>query len=115
MSDNPNYSQAPGQEIIQTSTLAIVSLVTGILSWFLLPIIGAVIAVITGHMARNEIRRSNGMLAGDGMAVAGLILGYLHLALVLIGICVVGLLILLGFGIFGINFRSTSLLLPLLF
>jgi hypothetical protein len=68
----------------QTCTAATVSLVFGILSWFLLPIIGAIVAVIAGHMARGEIRRSNGALDGDGMATAGLVLGWLHLAFIVL-------------------------------
>ncbi len=67
----------------QTSTLAVVSLVFGILAWVLIPLIGAVVAVITGHMARAEIRRSGGAIEGDGMAVAGLVLGYVSLLLAL--------------------------------
>lgn len=80
----------------QTSTLAIVSLVTGIVSWFALPIIGAIIAVITGHMAKREIRESMGNLTGDGMATVGLVLGYLQLGLSVIGLCVVVVLLALG-------------------
>jgi len=66
----------------QTCTAATVSLVFGILSWFLLPIIGAIVAIIAGHTARGEIRRSNGTLEGDGMATAGLVLGWVHLAFI---------------------------------
>lgn len=54
------------------STYAIVSLVTA----FFMPIL----AVIFGHLAKGEIRRSRGMKTGDGMATAGLILGYLGIA-----------------------------------
>ncbi|MBP3974824.1 DUF4190 domain-containing protein [Pseudoxanthomonas spadix] len=64
-----------------TSSLAVVSLVFGILGWTVLPAVGAVVAVITGHMARAEIRRSAGQLEGDGMAVAGLVLGWLAIGL----------------------------------
>jgi hypothetical protein len=62
----------------QTSTLAIISLVSGILSWVVFPFIGALVAIVTGHMARNEIRNNYGM-QGDGLALVGLILGYLHI------------------------------------
>lgn len=65
----------------QTSTLAVISLVFGILAWILVPVIGAIVAIITGHMARSEIRRSGGAIEGDGMAVAGLVLGYVSLLL----------------------------------
>ena len=72
--------------IRKTSNLAITSLVSGILGWTLLPLLGAIVAVITGHMARSEIRKSNGELDGDGLAVAGLVLGWLSLALVVVGV-----------------------------
>jgi len=66
-----------------TSTTAIVSLVFGIICWIAIPFIGAIVAIICGHVARTEIRNSPpGSIEGDGMAIAGLILGYLHLALI---------------------------------
>jgi len=65
-----------------TSTTAIVSLVFGIICWIAIPFIGAIVAVICGHAARAEIRRAPpGSIDGEGMATAGLILGYAHLAL----------------------------------
>ena len=75
--------------IRQTSTLAIVSLVSGILGWSLLPFLGSLVAVITGHMARSEIRRSNGNLDGDGLAVAGLVLGWISLGMLVVGLFIV--------------------------
>ena len=83
MQQQPYTSAAP------TNTMAIISLVTGLLGWFAFPIIGAIVAVITGHMARREIRDSYGGQSGDGLAVAGLILGYLNLAMTCVGILVV--------------------------
>lgn len=72
----------------QTSTLAIISLIAGILGWSLLPFLGSIGAIITGHMARAEIRREPQRLDGDGFAVAGLILGWLSVVLWIIGILV---------------------------
>ncbi|MEO8743468.1 MAG: DUF4190 domain-containing protein [Lysobacteraceae bacterium] len=75
--------------IRQTCTAATISLIFGILSWCVLPLIGAVVAVIAGHMAKGEIRHSQGALEGDGLATAGLILGYVHIVvflLIIIGI-----------------------------
>lgn len=87
----PGYQQpAPGAylpQAIPNSTMAIVSLVSGIISWVLFPIIAAIAAVITGHMARREIRNSGGRLSGDGLALIGLVLGYANLALAFLGIC----------------------------
>ena len=73
----------------QTCTNATLSLVFGILSWFALPFIGALIAIVCGHMARAEIRRSQGQLEGDGLAVGGLVLGYIHVAFFLLVVLVV--------------------------
>jgi len=68
--------------IPRTSTPAILSLVFGILCWVALPLVGAVAAVVCGHLARSEIRRAPpGTLEGDGLAVAGLVMGWLHIAL----------------------------------
>ncbi len=72
-----------------TSALAVVSLVSGIVSWLLLPLLGALVAIITGHLARSEIRGSQGGLDGDGLAIAGLILGYLQIVLVILTVAAV--------------------------
>lgn len=77
-----------------TSPLAIASLVSGILGWTLLPLLGSIVAVVTGHMARAEIRRAGGRLSGDGLAIAGLVLGWLALAMAVVGVAM--LLVLFG-------------------
>src|SRR6266481_4248662 len=58
----------------ETSGKALASLVTGIFGLLIFPI--AIAAIILGHMSRSEIRKSNGRLKGDGMATAGLVMGY---------------------------------------
>jgi len=82
-----------------TSTYAIIALVSGILGWTLLPFLGSISAIIFGHLGRAEIRREPQM-EGAGMALAGLILGYLSLAIgalvVLFLIGMVGVLALQG-------------------
>lgn len=86
----PAYGSYASQPATQsTSTAAIVSLISGILAYVMLPVIGAIAAVVAGHMAKNEIRRSNGQVGGNGLATAGLVLGYLHLGLVLLAICAI--------------------------
>jgi len=77
-----------------TSTLAIISLVAGILGWTLLPLLGSVGAIITGHMARSEIRRSAGAIDGNGLAIAGLVLGWGSVIVTILGV----LLVVMFFG-----------------
>ena len=84
MSDYPSPQQ-PMPPALPNSTMAIVSLVSGILGWTVIPFLGSLVAVITGHMAKSEIKKSPGQLGGDGMATAGLILGYVSLGL---GLCI---------------------------
>jgi hypothetical protein len=71
------------------SSLAIISLIAGILGWTILPFIASIVAVITGHLAKKEIRESGGTMSGDGMALAGIILGYTMIGLVLLAILIV--------------------------
>lgn len=69
--------------------MAIVSLVVGILSWFILPFVGGIIAVFSGIVARKEIKTSGGQFTGDGMAIAGLVLGYSNIAVyALVFLCI---------------------------
>lgn len=77
-----------------TSTTAIISLVSGLLGWTLLPLIGSVVAIVTGHMARAEIRRNPQTIEGDGLAIAGLVLGYAMVAVAVAS--VIALFVFLG-------------------
>jgi hypothetical protein len=87
---------------MRTSGTAIASLIFGIISWLGLPVVGAVVAVICGHMARGEIRRMPaGTIEGDGMALAGLILGYAQLIL-----CLLVILLFIGMLFLGLTLTN---------
>jgi hypothetical protein len=83
-----------------TSSLAVVSLVSGILAWCALPLVGAIVAIVCGHLARGEIRRSpiDRPVEGDGLAVAGLVLGYAQLVMVILALLVFVALLIFGFS-----------------
>ena len=69
----------------QTDALAVVSMILGIASIALcLSIIGGIPAIILGHLSRKKITQSRGALKGDGMALTGLILGYMSLGFAVI-------------------------------
>ncbi len=58
---------------------------------------GNIAGAIMGHMARNQIRQSAGAQTGDGMALAGIVLGWGGVGISVLAICVLGLgLVLLG-------------------
>lgn len=76
-------STQPGALVAQpeTSGKAIASLVLGICV-FILGILTGIPAIIFGHLAHSEIKKSAGRLQGEGMALAGLILGYLSIVFI---------------------------------
>lgn len=64
--------------------LAIWSLVLGILGialCFLGPLFG-IPAIICGHMALSRIKLAGGGLTGNGQAIAGLVMGYITIAMI---------------------------------
>ena len=65
----------------ETSGKAIASLVLGICI-FILGFLSGIPAIIFGHMAKSDIKKSGGRLQGEGMALAGLILGYLSVVFI---------------------------------
>lgn len=97
---NPPASsaQAPTQEApvryvevrsTRTNGFAIASLVLGIV-WIYW--IGSILALIFGYIAKGQIDRSGGDQTGRGLAIAGIVLGW-------IGVGVLALLIVFGVGI----------------
>ena len=77
--------------------LAIASLICGIMGFLCGGIFVAVPAIIMGHIARGQINREPEKFQGGGMALAGLILGYVCLA---INILIIALAV---FGVFDSN------------
>jgi hypothetical protein len=64
----------------QTCGVAIASLVLGLVAFVLLGPLASIPAVICGHIALSKIGKSSGTLTGQGMAIAGLVLGYINIA-----------------------------------
>jgi len=96
----------PASAAGRTNTLAVVSLVAGIGSFFahIIPGIGGftvvLIAVVTGYMARKQIKETGEQ--GMGMATAGMIIGIIHLALlILLVIALIFAIFVFGIVLFG--------------
>lgn len=105
------------------NSMALTSLISGIVAWVLwliilcanlflsvltfglsticgfLVVIPWIISVVTGHVGISQIKRTGE--GGRGMAIAGLIMGYLGLALTL---CTIGLYILAALGLVTASF-----------
>ena len=93
--DPSQVDYIPPSTVQQTNVWAIVSLVSGVLAWLGLFGLGGLVAVISGHVAKGQIRDSNGLMGGDGLATIGLVLGYINLAFTVIAICL-GILVMVG-------------------
>jgi len=83
---------------LRTSGLAVASLVFGILAFFSGGLTG-IVAVILGHMALSQIKRRPQELTGSGLAVAGLVTGYIGVVIAAFVVLTFGGLI---FGMKGI-------------
>ena len=79
----PQTAQVPAQyggqppPIQRTNGMAIAALIFGILGVTLLFGVGAIFALIFGYVARGQIKRSQGLESGSGMAMTGIVLGWI--------------------------------------
>lgn len=78
----------------QTNIWAVVSLICGILGLSIVPLLGSIIAIITGHMACKDIQLQPDRYDGKGLAIVGLVLGYV----VVVGSILAVLGVMLFFG-----------------
>ncbi len=83
----PPSRWSPAARTVETSGLAVASLVAGIAGLSIVPFLGSILALILGYMARNEIRRRPGELGGEGFATAGIVLGWIAVGLTLVLLC----------------------------
>jgi len=91
----PGYAPRP-----RTNSLAVTSLVFGILSLVMCPLSG-IVGLITGLKARGEILRSQGAESGEGLALGGIITS-------IIGLVVVGVAVLAIFAVTFLGQKASS-------
>jgi len=77
---------------VKTNAWALVSVISGVLAWLGMCGRGGLAAVVCGHIGRRQIRSEPHLYTGEGLATAGLVLGYLNLALSLAGCCLMALI-----------------------
>jgi hypothetical protein len=78
--DNNNFN-------LPTSTMAMVSLVSGILGFTVFPLLGGIVALFAGYAARKETRAVPALASGDGLATAGIIMGWIQIGLAIVSVC----------------------------
>ena len=91
----------------KTSSLAVISLALGLLGlvfWCLTGLPGA----ICGHIATAQIKKSGGALSGEGIALAGIIAGYITTALSLVVIPIAAALVMPLFAKASVQTESAA-------
>jgi hypothetical protein len=84
-----NLSGAPAVPMQRsTNGLAIASMVLGIV-WIYW--IGSILALIFGYIAKGQINRSQGRQTGRGMAIAGIVLGWVGIGF--LTLCIIAVIV----------------------
>jgi hypothetical protein len=95
----PSAGARPG---LPTSGMAIASLLLGVAGLTFVPLLASILAILFGYMARKEIRQRPGELAGDGLALAGIVMGWIAVGLSVLGLLFAGAVSVCGLcGAFG--------------
>ena len=96
MIDSPEPADGPPQPYAYpwsppTNGYAIAALVCGIVNM----LVGSILALVFGYIAKREIDASNGMQGGRGLAIAGIVLGWVGVGIWIL----MGMILLFVFGI----------------
>ncbi|HVJ98861.1 MAG TPA: DUF4190 domain-containing protein, partial [Acidimicrobiia bacterium] len=82
----PGYPSAypgPGYYGPTTNGMAVAALVLGLVGWLFCGL-GSVLAIIFGFVSQSQIKAAQGRQSGAGMAKAGIILGFVGIALTIL-------------------------------
>ena len=82
----PAYGGPPAKK---TNVLAIVSLIASIAGFVIAWGIGSIVGIICGHISLSQIKKTGE--EGHGLAVAGLIVGYIGLALAILSVIIIAI------------------------
>lgn len=91
-STSPTAARPPSPETPagpQNSGWAMASLAFGIIGMTCLPLLGSVLAIIFGAVAKIDIRKRPGELKGSGLATAGIVLGTVMVVLIVVSAAVI--------------------------
>ena len=99
--DAATNGEAAAQQIPSADTtalpfnsMAVISMVSALAGLLIFPVVGSLVAIITGHVALKQLKTTPGQ--GEALAFAGLITGYISVALAgLITVIMVGFFALL--------------------
>ena len=76
------------------------SLVSSLIGIFIIPLLGSLAGIITGHISLGQVKKTGEQ--GRGLALAGTIIGYVGLGFIVIGL-IVFLAFLLPLIVYSVN------------
>jgi hypothetical protein len=79
----------PGSALKKNDDLAIASLICALCSYIVIPLLPAVAAIILGFISREHIRKNPAQLGGEGMALAGILLGMVNILIIVAAIVLI--------------------------
>jgi hypothetical protein len=71
------------------------------LGFTVFPFIASIVAIWTGYEARKETRSVPPRASGDGMATAGIIMGWIQIGLTVVGVCCAAVYFIFIAGLIG--------------
>jgi hypothetical protein len=92
----PQFQQPQFPRSMPTNGFAITSMVMGILGFIVLYGLGSILALVFGYIAKSQIKNSPTPQEGNGLATAGIVMGWIGIAL--------GILLIAGLILFVIAF-----------
>jgi uncharacterized protein DUF4190 len=84
------YQQAPVRHGNGMAVASLVCSLCGVVPFFFG--VSCILGIIFGFVARSQIRRSNGQQSGDGMALAGIIIGFSLILVFLVVVILIAVL-----------------------
>ena len=77
----PGYPPPYAPASQSTNGMAIAAMILGIAGLVVVPLIGSILALIFGYMAKGQIDHSAGREGGRGFAIAGIVMGWIGIVL----------------------------------
>ena len=97
----PPPPEPPGPSVraagatVPTNGMAITSMILGIAGLTVVPAVGSVLALILGYIAKRDIRQRPDETTGEGLATAGIVMGWIGIVLAVLAVC--GFIAIFGF------------------
>jgi hypothetical protein len=88
----------------ETESKAIIALVLSIVSFFLLPVLPAIAALVLASSSKRDIEASGGRLGGEGMVTAAKVISWINIGMWVL----IPLFFVLILGIFAILFSTMN-------